>query len=118
HSFKALLGYSYQYATVEEFNVNNNGFTSDAYKDWNLGAGAAINNDALPKPGMGSNKYDNTLIAFFGRLDYNYKEKYFAQAILRYEGSSRFGANHKWGYFPAVSAGWAISEESFMQDVS
>lgn len=118
HSIKALLGYSYQYATTEEFDANNNGFTSDAYKDWDLGAGSAINNDKLPKPGMGSNKWDNTLVAFFGRIDYNYKGKYFAQAILRHEGSSRFGANHKWGNFPAASAGWAISEEDFMQNLS
>ncbi len=118
HSLKALLGYSYQYGSTEEYNVNNNGFTSDAYKDWDLGAGSAINNTQLPRPGMGSNKWDNTLVAFFGRLDYNYKGKYFAQAILRHEGSSKFGANHKWGNFPAASAGWDISQEDFMRDVT
>src|SRR5699024_1092573 len=100
HSLKALVGYSYQYGTTEEFNVNNNGFTSNAYKDWNIGAGSAINNTALPRPGMGSNKWDHTLVAFFGRLEYNYAEKYFFQAILRHEGSSRLGAKHKWGNLP------------------
>lgn len=117
HSLTALLGYSYQYGAVERFNVNNNGFTTDGFLDWNLGAGSAINNTDLPRPGMGSFKEDNTLIAFFGRVNYAYKGRYMAQAILRREGSSRFGANHKWGNFPAVSVGWAISEEEFMQAV-
>ena len=118
HSVTTMLGYSYQYSTTENFNVNNNGFTTDAFLDWNLGAGSAINNDQLPRPGMGSQKFDNTLIAFFGRINYTYQGKYFAQAILRHEGSSRFGANNKWGTFPAVSAGWTLSEENFIKGLS
>lgn len=115
HNIAAIAGYSYQYSTLERFNVNNNGFTTDAFLDWNIGAGSAINNTALPRPGMGSFKEDNTLIAFFGRLNYAYKNKYFAQFILRREGSSRFGANNKWGNFPAASVGWTISREDFMR---
>ncbi len=118
HTITALAGYSYQYETTEAFNVNNNGFTTDGFLDWNLGAGSAIQNTTLPRPGMGSNKVDNTLIAFFGRVNYSFSDRYFLTAILRREGSSRFGANHKWGNFPAVSAGWVISEEAFMQDIS
>lgn len=118
HNLTGLLGYSYQYGTLERFNVNNNGFTTDGFLDWNLGAGTAITNDVLPRPGMGSFKEDNTLIAFFGRVNYNYAGKYFVSAILRREGSSRFGANNKWGNFPAVSAGWTISEEDFLKDNS
>lgn len=114
----ALLGYSYQYGTVERFSANNNGFTTDGFLDWNLGAGSAIQNTQLPRPGMNSFKDDNTLVAFFGRANYTYKGKYMVQAILRREGSSRFGANHKWGNFPSVSMGWSVSEESFMEDVS
>ncbi|MFC4872483.1 SusC/RagA family TonB-linked outer membrane protein [Negadavirga shengliensis] len=117
HRLDLIGGYSYQYFTEESFNVNNSGFTTDAFLDWNLGAGSAINNTLLPRPGMGSSKQDNTLIAFFGRASYAYKDKYFAQLILRREGSSRFGANNKWGNFPAVSAGWTISEESFIQNI-
>src|SRR3546814_9479665 len=59
---------------------------------------------------LGSNKFDNRLAAFFGRVNYAYAGKYFAQVILRREGSSRFGANHKWGNFPAMSLGWTLSE--------
>jgi hypothetical protein len=106
HSLDLIGGYSYQYFTEEAFNVNNSGFTTDAFLDWNLGAGSAINNTQLPRPGMGSSKQDNTLIAFFGRASYGYKEKYYAQFILRREGSSRFGANNKWGNFlPLLLAG-------------
>jgi TonB-dependent starch-binding outer membrane protein SusC len=118
HSFDVIGGYSFQYFTEEAFNVNNSGFTTDAFLDWNLGAGSAINNTLLPRPGMGSSKQDNTLIAFFGRVSYAFKDRYFAQAILRREGSSRFGANNKWGNFPAMSVGWNIADESFMQGIS
>lgn len=117
HAITAFAGYSYQYATTETFNVNNNGFTTDGFMDWNLGAGSAINNTQLPRPGMGSFKEDNTLVAFFGRVNYSFKDKYFAQAILRHEGSSRFGANHKWGNFPAVSIGWSLGNEAFIENI-
>src|SRR5690554_3016036 len=118
HALSAVVGYSYQYSSEETFNANNNGFTTDGFLDWNLGAGSAINNVQLPRPGMGSNKFDNRLAAFFGRVNYAYDGKYFAQAILRREGSSRFGANHKWGNFPAMSLGWTLSEEEFMQGIT
>ncbi|EAZ80855.1 SusC/RagA family TonB-linked outer membrane protein [Algoriphagus machipongonensis] len=118
HSLDVIGGYSYQYFTTETFNVNNSGFTTDGFLDWNLSAGSAINNTLLPRPGMDSFKDDNTLIAFFGRASYSYKDKYFAQATLRREGSSKFGENHKWGNFPAVSVGWALSEESFLSSSS
>lgn len=117
HTVTGLLGYSYQYSTTEAFNANNNGFTTDAFEDWNLGAGSAIQNTALPRPGMGSSKVSNKLISFFGRVNYSYADKYHFQAILRREGSSRFGANHKWGNFPSISGGWTLSEEEFMKPI-
>ncbi|MEV4887617.1 TonB-dependent receptor [Chitinophaga ginsengisegetis] len=118
HTFNVLGGYSYQYSTLEKYAMDNNGFLTDAFEDWNISAGNALNDPKLPRPSQSSNKVDNTLIAFFGRLNYNYKQKYMLQAILRHEGSSRFGANYKWGNFPAVSAGWVISKEAFMQDIT
>ncbi len=117
HSVNAIAGYSYQYSTVETFNENNSGFSTNAFQDWNIGSGTAITNTTLPRPGLGSFKEDNTLIAFFGRINYAYQGKYLAQFILRHEGSSRFGVNHKWGNFPAASVGWVLSKESFMQNV-
>lgn len=56
----------------------------------------------------------NNLESFFGRANYSYKNRYLLQGSLRADGSSRFGVNNRWGYFPAISAGWVISEEPFM----
>ncbi len=115
HSVDFLGGYSYQYSTKEEFGMKSGGFTTDSFEDWNFGAGNAINDDNLPNPELSSFKEDNTLIAFFSRINYGYKDRYFFQASIRHEGSSKFGRNHKWGNFPAVSAGWLISDEKFMK---
>ncbi|MBE8713776.1 SusC/RagA family TonB-linked outer membrane protein [Sphingobacterium hungaricum] len=113
HNLTGLLGYSYQYNALESFDMSNNGFTNDAFLDWNMGAGTALTNDQLPRPGMNSFKEDNKLIAFFGRVNYNYDDRYFISAIMRREGSTRFGTNNKWGNFPAISAGWTITNEEF-----
>lgn len=53
-------------------------------------------------------------VSYFGRLGYNYKEKYMFNATLRADGSSKFAAGHRWGYFPSASAGWVITNEDFM----
>ena len=115
HTVTALGGYSYQYNVTENFNASNSGFNNDAFQNNNLGAGNQL---AAGKAGMGSFKEDNTLIAFFGRVNYAFTDKYFASFILRHEGSSRFGANNKWGNFPAASVGWNIMREGFMSGVS
>jgi len=54
--------------------------------------------------------------SFFGRINYDYQEKYMLTAVLRADGSSNFARGHRWGYFPSVSAGWVMSSESFMKD--
>lgn len=117
HSFELLGGYSYQYSTLEEFSMDNSGFTTDGFMDWNFGAGNAITDTNLPRPSLFSFKEDNTLIAFFSRVNYEFNDRYFLQASLRREGSSRFGENNKWGNFPAISAGWTVSNESFFENV-
>ncbi len=117
-TLEILGGYSYQYSSLENYNVNNSGFTTDGFQDWNLGAGNAINDLLLPRPGLGSFKDDNTLIAYFTRVSYSYKDKYFLQASMRQEGSSRFGNNNKWANFPAVSGAWVISDEEFMENTN
>lgn len=116
HHIKFMGGYSYQYFVNDGLNAENKNFASDLLGANNLGAGT-YNSDAIGRLGMGSYKNDAKLIAFFGRLSYNFKDKYFATFSLRHEGSSKFGANHKWGSFPAVSAGWRISEEKFMKSI-
>lgn len=66
----------------------------------------------------GSSAYKNTLFSLFGRLDYSYKSKYLIGATIRRDGSSVFGANSRYGFFPSVSAAWRLSGESFMEGVS
>lgn len=117
NTLEFLGGYSYQYSTDENFSVSNSGFTTDGFKDWNLGAGNAITDEDLPRPGLSSFKQDNTLIAYFTRVNYSYKDRYFIQGSVRHEGSSKFGANNKWATFPAISGAWVISDEVFMEDV-
>jgi TonB-linked SusC/RagA family outer membrane protein len=114
HNLTAIAGYSYRYHIEEGSEASNRGFINDLFDDNNLSEGTAL---GLGKASMDSYKNDNTLIAFFGRINYAFNNKYLAQFILRREGSSRFGANNKWGNFPAVSAGWNISEEDFLKEV-
>lgn len=116
HHLKVMGGYSYQYFVNSGFNAENKDFASDLLSYNNLGAGS-YNSAAIGRLGMGSYKNDSKLIAFFGRISYNWADKYFATFSLRQEGSSKFGVNNKWGSFPAVSAGWRISEEKFMKDI-
>lgn len=114
HSISAVAGYSYRYYIEEGQDANNRGFLNDQFNEDNLNQGQAL---ADGKASLGSFKNDNTLIAFFGRVNYAFDGKYLAQFILRREGSSRFGDNNKWGSFPAVSVGWNVTEENFMKNI-
>nr|WP_294873033.1 SusC/RagA family TonB-linked outer membrane protein [uncultured Pedobacter sp.] len=114
HKITAIGGYSYRYEIQEASSLENRGFINDVFHEDNIGAGAAL---GVGKAGMSSSKSDNTLIAFFGRVNYVFNDKYMAQFILRHEGSSKFGKNNRWGNFPAVSLGWNMSQENFMKDV-
>lgn len=116
HNVKAMLGYSYQYNQYSGMSAENKDFPNDGLGSNSLGTGQwALEEGHV---GMGSYKNDSKLIAFFGRVSYDWKSRYILTASLRHEGSSRFGANHKWGNFPAISAGWRISDEPFMNGLS
>lgn len=114
HKISAVGGYSYQYKVWEEFSASNSGFLNDATEENDLGAGSYLTEG---KASMGSNKEDETLVAFFGRLNYVFNDKYIAQVSIRREGSSKFGANNKWGNFPSVSLAWNVSHEDFMKSI-
>lgn len=116
HNLKGMFGYSYQYTVNSGMSASNKDFANDGLGADNLGNGEYASEEG--EIGMGSYKNDSKLIAFFGRVSYDYKGKYLLTASLRHEGSSKFGKNHKWGNFPAVSAGWRISEEKFMQGIT
>lgn len=115
HNIQAVAGYSYQKFEQNSSYVGNSDFDTDIFLYNNIAAGAYF---AEGKGDAGSYKESSTLIALFGRVMYNFNEKYLASASLRREGSSKFGDNNKWGLFPALSVGWRIHEEDFMQDVS
>ncbi len=110
HTLVGVAGFSYQHFMYDASEISNNGFPTENMKYYQIG-----NGDATKKYlNVSSYRNANTLAAGFLRLNYNYKEKYLLSASIRAEGSSRFGANHKWGWFPAVSAGWRIKGEEFM----
>ena len=115
HNLKGMLGYSYQYSKFSGFNAENKDFPNDGLGADNLGSGEYAKEEGEVL--MGSYKNDSKLISFFGRVSYDYDGRYLFTASLRHEGSSKFGADHKWGNFPAVSAGWRISSEKFMKDI-
>jgi hypothetical protein len=114
HSFSALLGYSYLDKTYERMWMDNKDFPTDIYGYNNIGLGLGLTNGVA---NMFSEKNMSKLIGFFGRINYNYGEKYLLQASLRRDGSSKFGENYQWGSFPAVQLGWRLSKEPFLQNI-
>ncbi len=117
HRFEALVGYSYLYNVYDGFNAGNGNFSTEAFLWNNMGNGTFLTEEDR-HASIGSSKYDDKLIGFFGRVSYGYADKYNALISVRHEGSSKFGANNKWATFPSVSLGWTISNEEFMKNVN
>lgn len=116
HRLSGLAGYSYQDNVAQNEYMANWDFPTDRFTYNNIGIGNALKLGRAP---MYSDKGSTNLIGFFGRLTYNYKEKYLLLASVRREASSRLlGADRPWGSFPAVSAGWRINKENFLQNAS
>jgi iron complex outermembrane receptor protein len=112
HDFKILGGYSYEDNTYQQEGASNRGFISDIFEYNNL----ALGENLFPTD-VNSYKSSSRLISFFGRVNYSFAEKYILTATLREDGSSKFGENHKWGYFPSFSGAWRISDEAFMKNI-
>ncbi|MEZ4686681.1 MAG: SusC/RagA family TonB-linked outer membrane protein [Bacteroidia bacterium] len=106
NSYEILGGYSYQDQVEEDFGLSGGNFISDDITYNNLGIGQDF---ARGLATIGSYKQRSKIIAFFGRVRFNIDDTYYLMASYRHEGSSRFGANNKWGGFPAVSAGVTLS---------
>lgn len=113
HRLQIIGGYSFSEELTESYDQMNYKFDTDIFGFHNIGSGGALQEGLAT---MASNMEKNRLIAFFGRAMYNFRDRYLLSASVRYEGSSRFGDNHKWGVFPAVSAGWRISSEPWMSE--
>ncbi len=111
HSFNALVLYEWQNQTYQGNYAQARGFINDiaTYNALQLGDLSRV------QPGdMSSYLNDRTLISFLGRINYGFMERYLLTLSFRRDGSSVFGANHKWGNFPSASVAWRIDEEPFM----
>lgn len=111
HNLNAVAGYTYQQTDWEGFNAGNQNFISDVSKYYDLESGQS------GQPTVGSNKAQTTWASYFARAIYTYNGNVTLQASVRRDGSSIFAENKKWGYFPAVSAGWVLSDETFLKPV-
>ncbi|MGM9507376.1 SusC/RagA family TonB-linked outer membrane protein [Larkinella sp. GY13] len=107
HSLNVLAGYSVQKQRDEFATVTSGSFPNDLVETLNAGVVTSGSSTAT----------EWSMISYLGRAQYNFQNKYFLTAAIRRDGSSRFGRDTRWGYFPSVSAGWLISDESFMQHV-
>lgn len=114
HHINALAGYSWSKYNYQRAFMDNYDFPSDDFSFNNMGTGNALKEG---KAGQTTYQSENKLIGYFGRLNYNYKGKYFASLSIRHEGSTKFGADHKWGNFPAASIAWNMKGESFLKPV-
>lgn len=114
HTLGIIAGYSFQESEFNSSSMSNSEFDSDSFLYNNIGAGLGLSKG---NASLESYKGMSRLISFFGRVQYNYQEKYLLSASLRREGSSKFGDNNKWGLFPAVSVGWRLNEEQFLKNV-
>ncbi len=109
HNLTVLAGLNYEETLRSRLNVSSTGFLTDDLR--NLGSGATptvLNGDRFP----------SRLFGLFSRLSYDYKGKYLVEGSIRRDGSSRFGANNRFGYFWSAAAGWVLSEEPFIQDLN
>jgi TonB-linked SusC/RagA family outer membrane protein len=113
HTFNLLGGFSYQkfkatatYLGVRNFLAQGAGIAPEV----NPGYSGDV---FIPQPGTNQ---ENELQSYFGRVNYNFDKKYFLTASLRADGSTRFGKNNKYGYFPSIAVGWTVSNENFLKD--
>lgn len=130
HRLSALVGYSYNYNMYQGFSGWNSDFPTELflYNNLSSGTGNIFDQDdpdtecdetkhlLRDLDGVSSYKNDEKLIGFFGRLSYGYDDRYNVLVSFRREGSSKFGADHKWGNFPSASLGWNIHNEQFMNN--
>lgn len=111
HNVTAMLGHEYVTKWTRNFMAGANNFPNDEIGLGDLSLGTPITPTS-------SENYDDKLLSFFARVNYNLMDKYLFTASVRADGSSKFGKNNKWGYFPAFSAAWRLGEEEFIKDLN
>ena len=107
HSISATLGSSFETTKELLFNISGSYFLSENIHYMNMAT-------MLDAKGTYSSGWDEAMVGFFGRAVYSWKSRYTVTALGRYDGSSRFGQNSRWGFFPSISAAWRFSDEPFM----
>ncbi len=112
HYAKILLGTSYENYNQDNISVTRKNFANNSMGAINGGSSSPTDNS------NSGTKYSKTFQSFFGRLNYNFLDRYMFEANLRVDASSQFARGHRTGYFPSFSAAWRISEESFMKNVN
>ncbi len=113
HQLKAVLGYSWERSKWEQSGNENKDFVYDNMSWYGIGTGTALSEG---KASLWGGSSESTLIGFFGRLNYNYNDMLYASASLRYEGSTKFGTNTKWGTFPSASLAWEATQTPGLKD--
>lgn len=111
HKLNVLLGMTYQRENSEYLSASAYGFPVDYYKYNNLGIATT------PLPGN-SNRTQWTLLSYLGRVNYNFNERFILSGTARIDGSSKFGKNNKFGFFPSASFAWRLIDESFIQNLN
>ncbi|HTN08676.1 TonB-dependent receptor [Agriterribacter sp.] len=112
HSINVTGVYEYNKFVNDGFVAGARGYIVPELLNNNLGANSDIRSNDI-----GSYKGEVKLVSFLGRVEYNFDDRFLVTANFRRDGSSKFGANHRWGDFPSISAAWTMSNEGFMKDI-
>ena len=115
HQLKVVLGYSWERSKWEQSGNENKDFVYDSMSWYGIGAGGALKEG---KANLWGGSSESTLIGFFGRVNYNYNDILYASASMRREGSTKFGANTKWGNFPSASLAWEVTNTPFASSLA
>lgn len=107
---KALIGFQSEDNNYNSIEAKRSNFYYDGYEDVVHGDAATATNSTY--------RYSYAMLSYLFRVNYSYADRYLLEVNGRYDGTSRFKANKRWGFFPSVSAGWRITEESFMKDLN
>lgn len=108
HNVSAVVGTNYERGHYKFVEPSGRDLTSEVLNDLSLSTG---------EKSVKSSQNEFALMGYFARLSYDYAGKYLVEANMRYDGTSRFPRNHRWGFFPSLALGWRISEEAFFEPV-
>lgn len=109
HSFSLMAGHESQEGKYEDLSGNRTGYIFNTIHELNVGDSKTAKN--------GSSRSSNAIESYYGRLNYNYDDRYLVTSTLRRDGSSSFAENNRWGVFPSAAVAWRINNERFMKNV-